>query len=93
MSFQLKSGMPARTQGRGARLPLKAHLCIGMFLYRGKFWPLDPTVFSILILQLYLEELESGGFPPEKYFPHASCLQRLKVSPYKKDRRDGKRSA
>ena len=28
---------PARTWGRGAKLPLRAHLCICMFLRRGRF--------------------------------------------------------
>ena len=30
--------------GKGARLPLSAHLCICILLHRGRFWSSDPFI-------------------------------------------------
>ena len=38
----LKPGAPAHAWGRGARLPLRACLCICIFLHRGRLGLLTP---------------------------------------------------
>ena len=43
-------GTPVHTYGREAKLPLRAHLFICMFLHRGRFWSLSFTYHVGLLL-------------------------------------------
>ena len=43
------TGTSAHTEGRGARLPLRAHLYIIMFLHRSRFGLFQKTMFSMLV--------------------------------------------
>ena len=58
-------------QGKRARLPLRVHLCMSMFLHRGKFSSLNS--FPEEQCLVYWSSIsttpiwESGGLPPENY--------------------------
>ena len=71
-------GTPAHTGGRGARPTLRVHLCICMFLHRGRFWSsnflLKGKCVAYLSHSCTVVSWGYGGLLLENVFePH--CLQ------------------
>ena len=75
-----------------ARLPLRAHLCICMFLHRGRFWLLNyfPEEECLVYWSpsKSMEIWRSGGLPPEKFY--RTTLSAMPGNAPSEDRRNGK---
>ena len=69
--IQCYTGVPACTQGGGAKTPLRAHLCIRMFLQRNKSWSsksfLERQCLDYWSQSYTLLSLGSGGLPPKNF--------------------------